>query len=126
MEVSGQLHALATLPPGKWTQYPLDRRLGGLRSLSVCCGGKKNPCRCRELKLGLVRSLVTILTELQRLTYVPKMHSKTVFHLRLGLLNCFFPFRSSDQNFICISHLSRACYVLYPSNPPWLHHPNNT
>jgi hypothetical protein len=26
--VSGQLHALAALPPGKEPQYPLDRRLG--------------------------------------------------------------------------------------------------
>jgi hypothetical protein len=28
-DVSGQLHAPATLPPGKETRYPLDRRLGG-------------------------------------------------------------------------------------------------
>jgi len=27
--VSGQLLALAALPPGKEPQYPLDRRLGG-------------------------------------------------------------------------------------------------
>jgi len=29
MEVSGQLHMLATLPLGKSSWYPLDRRLGG-------------------------------------------------------------------------------------------------
>jgi len=29
MEVSGQLHAPAALPPGKEPQYPLDMRLGG-------------------------------------------------------------------------------------------------
>jgi hypothetical protein len=29
MEVNGQLHALAALPPGKSSWYPLDRRLGG-------------------------------------------------------------------------------------------------
>jgi hypothetical protein len=29
MEVVGQLHAPATLPPGKESWYPLDRRLGG-------------------------------------------------------------------------------------------------
>jgi hypothetical protein len=28
MEVSGQLHGPAALPPGKSSQYPLDRRLG--------------------------------------------------------------------------------------------------
>jgi hypothetical protein len=29
MEVSGQLHDPAALPPGKHPRYPLDRRLGG-------------------------------------------------------------------------------------------------
>jgi hypothetical protein len=28
MKVSGQLHALAALPPGKTPQYQLDRRIG--------------------------------------------------------------------------------------------------
>jgi hypothetical protein len=31
MEVSGLLHNPATLPWGKNHQYPLDRRLGGLK-----------------------------------------------------------------------------------------------
>jgi len=34
MEVSGQLHAMAALPPGKEFWYPLDRRLGGPQSQS--------------------------------------------------------------------------------------------
>jgi hypothetical protein len=32
MEVSGQLHAPAALPPGKDLLYPWDRRLGGPQS----------------------------------------------------------------------------------------------
>jgi hypothetical protein len=32
VEVSGQLHASAALPPGKVFRYPLDRRLGGPQS----------------------------------------------------------------------------------------------
>jgi hypothetical protein len=28
------------------------------------------------------------------------------------------PFRFSDQNFVCISHLSRACCLPCPSHPP--------
>jgi len=40
--VSGQLHALATLPPGKKNRYPLDRRLGGPQSLSGRGGEEKN------------------------------------------------------------------------------------
>jgi hypothetical protein len=32
--MSGQLHAPATLPPGKEPWYPLDRKLGGPQSCS--------------------------------------------------------------------------------------------
>jgi hypothetical protein len=42
MEVSGQLHAPATLPPGKCPWYSLDWRLGGTRSRSGRCREKKN------------------------------------------------------------------------------------
>jgi hypothetical protein len=34
LEVSGQLHAPAALPPGKKPRYPLDRRLSGPQSRS--------------------------------------------------------------------------------------------
>jgi hypothetical protein len=39
MEVTGQLHAPAALPPGK---EPLDRRLGGTQSRSGRGGEEKN------------------------------------------------------------------------------------
>jgi hypothetical protein len=42
MEMSGQLHVLAALPPGKDPQYPLDRRLGGPQSRSGCSSEEKN------------------------------------------------------------------------------------
>jgi hypothetical protein len=45
MEVSGQLHAPAALPPGKSPWYPLDRRLGGPQSRSIL--------HKRHKKLGL-------------------------------------------------------------------------
>jgi len=35
------------------------------------------------------------------------------------------PFRFSDRNFLCISHLSHACYIPTP-HPNWFNHPNNT
>jgi hypothetical protein len=35
MEVSGQLHVLAILPPEKKPRYPLDRRLGNPQSHAV-------------------------------------------------------------------------------------------
>jgi hypothetical protein len=44
-------------------------------------------------------------------------------HLRLGLPTGFF-LQFSDQNFMLISHLSHACYMLRPS-PPGFDHPNN-
>jgi len=34
MDVSGQLHVPAALPPGKEPRYPLDRRLNGPQSRS--------------------------------------------------------------------------------------------
>jgi hypothetical protein len=42
MEMSGQLHALATLPQRKSTWYPLDRRLGGPQSCSGHWSEEKN------------------------------------------------------------------------------------
>jgi hypothetical protein len=42
MEVCGQLHTPATLPPGKASQYPLERRLGGPQHQSGYSGEEKN------------------------------------------------------------------------------------
>jgi hypothetical protein len=42
MEVSGQLHEPAVLPPRKRPRYPLDRRLGGLQIRSGHGGEEKN------------------------------------------------------------------------------------
>jgi hypothetical protein len=41
MEMSGQLHAPAALPPEKEPWYPLDRRLGGPQSRSRHSGGEE-------------------------------------------------------------------------------------
>jgi len=43
MEMSGQLYAPATLPLGKKSQYPLDRKLGGPQSWSGYSGKVENP-----------------------------------------------------------------------------------
>jgi hypothetical protein len=42
MEVSGQLHAPAALPPGKVPWYPSDRNLGGPQIRSGHGGEEKN------------------------------------------------------------------------------------
>jgi hypothetical protein len=42
MEVSAQLHVLATYPQRKSPWYPLDRRLGGPESWSLHGGEEKN------------------------------------------------------------------------------------
>jgi hypothetical protein len=34
------------------------------------------------------------------------------------------PFRFSNQNFVCISHLSHPCYMPCPSHAPWFDHTN--
>jgi hypothetical protein len=41
LEVCGELHAPAALPPGKEPRYPLDRRLGGVQSHSGKYGEEK-------------------------------------------------------------------------------------
>jgi hypothetical protein len=35
------------------------------------------------------------------------------------------PFRSSDQNFVSISHISHECYMINSHHPPGLGHTNN-
>jgi hypothetical protein len=42
MEVSGQFHASAALPPGKESRYPMERRLGAFQSRSKFDGEEKN------------------------------------------------------------------------------------
>jgi hypothetical protein len=37
----------------------------------------------------------------------------------------FLPFGFSDQNFVCISHLSYTSYMRSQYNSPWPDHPNN-
>jgi hypothetical protein len=66
MEMSGQLHALSALQPGKGFtyRYPLDRRFIGPPSRSRR-GDEKNRFPSRDSNPGLLAcSLVTILTEL--------------------------------------------------------------
>jgi hypothetical protein len=43
MKMSGEIHTPVALPPGKETQYPLDRSLGGFQSRSgFGCEEKKS------------------------------------------------------------------------------------
>jgi hypothetical protein len=61
MEVSGKIHA-----PGKKSQYPLNRRLGGPKSQSGRGGKEKQSLLCLCWKSNpdhAVHSLVTIVTE---------------------------------------------------------------
>jgi hypothetical protein len=34
-------------------------------------------------------------------------------------------FRFSNQNPVCMTHLSHACYMPHSSHPPWFYRPNN-
>jgi hypothetical protein len=51
MEVSGQLHAPATLPPGKSPRYPFYRRFGGPQSRSGRYG---------EVKIFILRRVICL------------------------------------------------------------------
>jgi hypothetical protein len=68
MEVSGQLHAPATLPPGKSPWYPLDRRLGGPQSRSGFGGEEKNSQPLPGLEPPIIQRVAQrYTTELSRL-----------------------------------------------------------
>jgi hypothetical protein len=68
MEVSGQLHAPAALPPGIFPRYPFDIRLGRPQSQFGRDGENKYIFPCRESYPGrLARSLVSVLAEPSRL-----------------------------------------------------------
>jgi hypothetical protein len=51
--------------------------------------------------------------------YFFKIYSNTILPSTLRSSEWSPSFRLSDQNFICISHLSHACYLPRSSHPPW-------
>jgi hypothetical protein len=65
LEVSGQLHATAALPPGKDPRYPLDRRLGGPQSRSGRFGAEKilDPTGTRVLSPSVVQPVASRYTD---------------------------------------------------------------
>jgi hypothetical protein len=68
MDVSGQHHALAALPPGKKTRNTLDSRLDGHQRRSERVVRKRNHIPSQESNSDRpARSLVTIVTELPRI-----------------------------------------------------------
>jgi hypothetical protein len=74
MEVSGQIHASAALPPGKEPPYQLDKRLGGHQSRSRRGGEEKNSQHPPGIEPynhdRSACSLITIPDDLFRLTSV--------------------------------------------------------
>jgi hypothetical protein len=68
MEVSCQLHAPSSLPPGKTPKYPLDRKLGGPQSRSGRGPGRESNPGCPA------SSLVTTMTAIPD----PSFHYNTV------------------------------------------------
>jgi hypothetical protein len=68
MEVSGQLHAVAALPPGKETLVTIGWKLGGLQSRSGCGGEEKNSQPLPGIELTIIQPVVQRYTaELSRL-----------------------------------------------------------
>jgi hypothetical protein len=64
MEVSGQLHAPAALPPEKEPWHPLDRRLGGPQNRSGRGGEEKNsqPRQESNLRTSIVQLVAQLYT----------------------------------------------------------------
>jgi hypothetical protein len=94
---------------GKCPWYPLDRRLGGNQSQSERGSEKKNFQPLPGLEppiIQLVAQLYT--TKLSRLLYFFKTNFKVMSHLPLDPPKGLFPFRSSNQDFDCVFHLSHG------------------
>jgi len=47
----------------------------------------------------------------------PKIHSNLIFPLMARSSECTFPYKFSNRNIVCISHLSHACYMPRPFHP---------
>jgi len=55
----------------------------------------------------------------------PKIHSNIILSSTLRPSKWFLPFRFSDQNILCRSHLSSICYMLLPFHVPLFDHNYN-
>jgi len=53
------------------------------------------------------------------------IHSNIIISSTFKSPEWSFPFKFSDQKFVCISHLSHGCYMHHLSHYPWFDHPNN-
>jgi len=49
------------------------------------------------------------------LAYFPKTHSNIIFPFTPNSFEWSLPLRNSNQNYVCISHLSHACLLDHPS-----------
>jgi len=77
-----------------------------------------------------IQPLVPILTQVNPVHNIPpyfcKIHSKIIVPSTPVSFDRSLPFRASDRNFVCISHLSYACYMSCLSRTPSFDHSNNT
>jgi len=66
--------------------------------------------------------LITVLSHMHPLhsfpSYFPKIHSNIISLPMPRSSEWFLPFRFSDQNFVCISHLSHVCYYVKSTKLP--------
>jgi len=73
--------------------------------------------------------LVSVLSQLNPvqnlMSCFSKIHSNIILPSTPTSFRWFLPFRYSDQNAVCISHLSHACYMPHAPRPPWFDYRNN-
>jgi hypothetical protein len=93
----------------RFSQYPFDRRLGGLQNLSGGGGGRRISLPLRGIEPARpARSLVTILTELPRL---PVPQCRIYFILRSWVTTFWFPIYTELWHFF--NHTKR-CWQVSP------------
>jgi hypothetical protein len=57
--------------------------------------------------------------------FLSKIHSNVILPSTPSSSKCFLPFRLSDRNFVCISHVLHAYCINHTSHPFWFRHSKN-
>jgi hypothetical protein len=113
MDVNGQFHAPAALPPGKSSLYPLDRRLGGPQSRSG--RGVRSTKNVRQDIKHMVRRPVGLKCSQRTLNKIHVTCLLSMCHSQVPSSSCS---SSDDLSFLNVSSLSDCahCFMNWCKN----------
>jgi hypothetical protein len=112
MEVSGQLHVPAALPPGKNPQYPFNERVGGPHSRFRRFGEQKNLLPLMRFEPPIIHPVARSLC---RMSYT-RLHFFIIYHICFPLISNLYVvgrclgvtslrWRSIQKVLCCLQHV---------------------